>query len=125
MKTRSITKKENDFQLTIIDYQDELNIPEKYSVNIDFDDASQAWKANKKSIGNSSYKYICQFKTSSGSSCKRESLKSFDYCKIHNKIIEKKNKIEKKIKYCQGCFPIFQPNQLAHIGHNGCLGDEY
>ena len=31
----------------------------KYEVNIDFDGASAAWKANKKSIGNGQYKYIC------------------------------------------------------------------
>jgi len=30
----------------------------KYEVNIDFDGASKAWKANKKSIGNGQYKYI-------------------------------------------------------------------
>jgi len=31
----------------------------KYEVNIDFDGASADWKANKKSIGNGQYKYIC------------------------------------------------------------------
>jgi hypothetical protein len=46
MQTRSQTKHEN-------------TIP-KYEVNIDFDEASSAWKANKKSIGNGQYKYICQ-----------------------------------------------------------------
>jgi hypothetical protein len=30
----------------------------KYEVNIDFDEASAAWKANKKSLGNGCYKYI-------------------------------------------------------------------
>ncbi len=29
-----------------------------YEVDIDFDDASKAWRANKKSIGNGQYKYI-------------------------------------------------------------------
>ena len=29
-------------------------------VNIDFDGASEAWKNNKKSIGNGSYKYKCK-----------------------------------------------------------------
>jgi hypothetical protein len=24
---------------------------------------------------------------------------------------------------CPGCYPIFQPNQLGHVGPNGCLGD--
>jgi hypothetical protein len=26
---------------------------------------------------------------------------------------------------CPGCYPIFQQNQLGHIGQNGCLGDFY
>jgi hypothetical protein len=26
---------------------------------------------------------------------------------------------------CTGCYPIFQQNQLGHIGPGGCLGDFY
>jgi hypothetical protein len=26
---------------------------------------------------------------------------------------------------CPGCYPIFQQNQLGHVGLNGCLGDYY
>lgn len=26
---------------------------------------------------------------------------------------------------CPGCYPIFQENQLGHVGPHGCLGDEY
>ena len=37
--------------------------------------------------------------------------------------IIKKRKIEKS--KCPGCYPIFQENQLGHIGPNGCLGDDY
>lgn len=44
MKTRSQTK----YEKSAI-----------YEVNIDFDGASEAWKANKISIGNVSYKYLC------------------------------------------------------------------
>jgi hypothetical protein len=44
MKTRSQTKYENNVQ---------------YDVNIDFEQASNEWKLNKKYIGNGSYKYIC------------------------------------------------------------------
>jgi hypothetical protein len=29
----------------------------------------------------------------------------------------------KKISNCPGCFPHYQPNQLAHVGPSGCLGD--
>jgi hypothetical protein len=75
-----------------------------YEVNIDFDEASEAWRANKKYIGNGSYKYItpklntlvknttnnntsrrCFQQTQSGSQCKRESLNDCDYCFQHNK----------------------------------------
>jgi len=57
MKTRSQSKKENQSKK-------EVEIESKrermeYEVEIDFDGASEAWKANKKSIGNGSYKYIC------------------------------------------------------------------
>ena len=42
MKTRSQTNKEQPIEL---------------EVNIDFDEASKAWKANKKSNGNGTYTY--------------------------------------------------------------------
>lgn len=58
----------------------------KYEVNIDFDGASAAWKANKKSIGNGQYKYICQAQSkSSKKECKREAMKGYDVCKLHAK----------------------------------------
>jgi len=55
-----------------------------YKVEINFDEASEAWKANKKCIGNGHYKYICSKKTKAGNHCKRESLNFCDYCKIHS-----------------------------------------
>ncbi len=27
--------------------------------------------------------------------------------------------------YCKGCYPDFQPNQLAHMDYGGCLYQEY
>ena len=54
-----------------------------YKVEINFDEASEAWRSNKKCIGNGHYKYICIQKTKSGNQCKRESLKFCDNCKIH------------------------------------------
>ena len=54
-----------------------------YEVNIDFDEASVAWKANKKSIGNGSYKYICQGQLKSGSFCKREAKPGSEFCSWH------------------------------------------
>ena len=50
---------------------------------IDFNEASRAWRANKKSIGNGSYKYICCGITKSGNHCRRESIIYSDYCKTH------------------------------------------
>jgi len=55
-----------------------------YKVEINFDEAINAWRANKKCIGNGHYKYICCQKTKTGNQCKRESLKFCDYCKIHS-----------------------------------------
>ena len=56
-----------------------------YKVEIDFDEASIAWKANKKYIGNGTYKYICTQKYKNGNQCKREKESGMDYCKMHNK----------------------------------------
>jgi len=113
-----------DFETRILPHV-ESELTPLYSVEIDFDGASEAWKANKKSIGNSSYKYICEAKTSSKNACKRESLKGCHFCKTHEKQKEKKEQKEKKVRFqCPGCFPIFQENQLGHIGPHGCLGNE-
>jgi len=72
MQTRSQTKYENERA--------------KYEINIDFDEASAAWKANKKSIGNGSYKYICIAKSATKEKlCRREAMKGCDVCKIHAK----------------------------------------
>ena len=75
MNTRSQTKK--------INIEKENKKTDLYKVEINFDEASEAWRANKKCIGNGHYKYICLQKTKSGNQCKRESLKFCDNCKIH------------------------------------------
>jgi hypothetical protein len=71
MNTRSQTKK-NQLSMNL------------YEVKINFDEASISWRANKKCIGHGQYKYICLEKTKSGNQCKRESLRSCDYCKAHS-----------------------------------------
>lgn len=71
-----------------------LNVEKEYSnlaqtllkVDIDFDEASKAWKANKKSIGNGCYTYICIKINKSGKSCKNKSLPNCDYCRFHNRL---------------------------------------
>jgi hypothetical protein len=69
--------------VTIMDTIKTSNAP-LYEVNIDFDEASKAWKANKKSIGNGSYKYMCCGITKTGNKCNRQSLDFVHYCKIHD-----------------------------------------
>jgi hypothetical protein len=75
MKTRSQTKKEQ---------QQQEYIP-KYSVEIDFDGASVAWRANKKELPNGCYQYICGEITKTGKKCCRKPIKEKVYCVIHNK----------------------------------------
>jgi hypothetical protein len=51
--------------------------------DVDFDEASKAWKANKKSIGNGCYKYVCSKITKTGKQCKNDSLRGCEYCRFH------------------------------------------
>jgi hypothetical protein len=60
-----------------------------YSVDIDFDEASEAWRANKKSMPNGMFKYICGCKTKSGSKCMRLPKTGHQFCATHIK--EEKN----------------------------------
>ena len=80
MKTRSITKLEKQKQ----EKQQQQEQQTKYEVNIDFDEASRAWKANKKSTGNGSYKYICEATTKTGKKCKRCPFPGIAFCVMHH-----------------------------------------
>ena len=71
MKTRSQTNCENSAL---------------YEVNIDFDEASEAWKSNKRSIGNGSYKYVCAKKGKNNNCCLSKCLPGEIYCKTHLKM---------------------------------------
>jgi hypothetical protein len=57
-----------------------------YEVNIDFDEASEAWKSNKKSIGNGSYRYVCAKLTKNNNMCISKCLPGEIYCKTHLKM---------------------------------------
>jgi len=63
------TEKQNEFE---------------YEVNIDFDEASAAWKANKKSTGGGCYKYICEHRNKNNKKCRRNPIPSCDFCSKHN-----------------------------------------
>ena len=67
MKTRSQTKKESKFR----------------EVNIDFDEASNAWNKNKKSIGNGHYKYVCLHEKHCGIKCGKVCYKDLSCCWSH------------------------------------------
>ena len=56
-----------------------------YNFDFDFDHSSECWKANKKSVGNGCYSYICGFLLKNGSRCQRVPLKNKDLCCIHHK----------------------------------------
>ena len=71
MKTRSQTKYENSAI---------------YEVNIDFDAASEAWRANKKPIGNGCYKYVCAKRSKNNNICTAKCLSGEIYCKTHLKM---------------------------------------
>jgi len=71
METRSQTKSNNS---------------PLYEVNIDFDEASSAWRANKKQVNNGTFKYICCGLTKTGNKCLRQPLQNTEYCKIHTKL---------------------------------------
>ena len=79
MNTRSKTKANNN-------NNNNNNNNALYEVNINFDEATEAWRANKKYTGNGMYKYICCGITKTGKQCNRKPLFNYDYCKTHKKI---------------------------------------
>ena len=87
MRTRSQTKEQINEQTK--EQTKEFKMVQQYEVNIDFDEASNVWKYNKKSIGNGSYKYICTQLTKSGTNkgkkCGKTCYNESEYCKLHYK----------------------------------------
>lgn len=51
---------------------------------VDFDEASKAWRENKKSIGNGSFKYICCV-DKNGKKCGVKCIDREIYCRSHYK----------------------------------------
>lgn len=77
MRTRSITRLLEELKEQ---YNVQHNLLE-YEVNIDFDEASTAWKANKKSTGGGCYNYICQHRNKN---CRRNPIPGCEFCSKHN-----------------------------------------
>ena len=58
----------------------------KYNDIFDFVDSSKEWVANKLSIGQGQYKYVCGSFTKSGNTCKNKPIADGDgKCHLHNK----------------------------------------
>jgi hypothetical protein len=100
MKTRSQEKKKKipsigvfeEYYTNLKNYEEKPKTETKdlmskyitlYEVNIDFDAASEAWKSNKRSIGNGSYKYVCTKRYKNNNCCINKCLHGEDYCKKH------------------------------------------
>ena len=63
--------------------EEEKEFKQTYEVNIDFDGASAAWKANKKSTGGGCYKYICEHRNKNNQKCKRNPIPGENFCSKH------------------------------------------
>lgn len=88
MQTRSKTRQMQQQQ---VQQGEHFKLPTApFEVDINFDEASQAWRANKKPVGNGCYKYICSKETKTGNQCKREALAGCEFCKIHRKTLYRK-----------------------------------
>jgi hypothetical protein len=59
-----------------------------YEVSIDFDGASEAWKQNKLSIGNGSYRYLCKKRGIRNNMCIKKCLQGEEYCCVHLKMFK-------------------------------------
>jgi len=55
-----------------------------FEVNIDFDEASRYWNANKKKIGNGCYIYVCGEPLKNGNFCKRHLPPNNTTCSMHH-----------------------------------------
>jgi len=73
-------------QLILLKMQTRSQTQQIYEVNIDFDDASNAWKQNKKYIANGTYKYICHNLKKDGTNCGKSCYKNSDLCWHHSKM---------------------------------------
>lgn len=54
-----------------------------YEVDIDFDDASECWRENKKSTHNGMFVYVCGTKLQNGNKCQRSCCKDETKCFQH------------------------------------------
>lgn len=92
MKTRSITRIEEEGGTVRLPPADSSQSPpraplalvKELEVNIDFDEASAAWRANKKSTGNGCYKYVCEHRNKNNNKCRNNPVFGVNFCSRHN-----------------------------------------
>jgi len=73
MKTRSQTKQ----------HSKPITQSKYFEDTYDFDEASSAWRANKRSNGNGSFRYICAGSTRTGRPCQRTARFNSEFCVTH------------------------------------------
>lgn len=59
-----------------------------YEVNINFDEASEHWKANKRHLGNGCYRYVCYIKGKNNNTCIARCLPGKNYCETHLRMLK-------------------------------------
>jgi hypothetical protein len=64
--------------------------PAEYTVDIDFDEASEGWMANKRKLANGMYRYICGFQKTDGKKCMRAPAANQSGCWYHSRAPAKK-----------------------------------
>jgi len=85
MQTRSQTKSASTLadipSKKIVEYRpQEIKLVAEYAVEIDFDEASRHWNANKKRLTNGCYQYVCGTPLANGLFCKRKMCKTSQLC---------------------------------------------
>lgn len=55
-------------------------------LNIDFNEASLLWRANKQYLENGNFKYICIGITKKQKQCLNKPLENCKFCHIHRKV---------------------------------------
>jgi hypothetical protein len=85
MQTRSQSKRNSDIGISVdIGVINDHIVLDIFEVNIDFNDASLAWRANKRSIGGGCYTYKCPHVGNKNRKCRNEPIPSQEYCNKHN-----------------------------------------
>jgi len=57
------------------------------TVDIDFDEASQAWRRNKKSLENGTFIYVCGKTTITGEPCQKKRKHGCQSCATHKHLL--------------------------------------